>query len=383
MKKRYVLVPFILLTALYTAIACNVPVYRYALERWPSDPYALVVLHDADLGDDQKALIDELESANVRYVPALYVDKEDTRGEIKNEAVAQWREAHADTPLPIMLMFYPSTLRVQTPFIALPLDTASVELMKDSPVRREIARALLKNSTAVWLFIPGEDEKENEETKAMIRTTLDELEKTIKLNDSFLQEMEMYGQDATNLTIHFDLIEMDKHDPDERLLWTLLSELYEDVAQVQTPILIPIYGRARAMAIMLKEYIQKDYIEDACYFITGACSCEVKAGNPGFDLFIPVPWDDLIMGELVIDQALPPLTGVSSALEATAEEKEAGTPATEELAVEPNRSLTEVKSEAETDKTGLSPFKRNIIIIAVAAVGIILVGTLLLGRQRE
>ena len=31
------------------AIACQVPVFRYALERWPADNYELVVLHDLSL----------------------------------------------------------------------------------------------------------------------------------------------------------------------------------------------------------------------------------------------------------------------------------------------------------------------------------------------
>jgi len=45
------------------ALACNVPVYRYALERWPADDYEAVVFHDGPLPDDARPLIDELRRA--------------------------------------------------------------------------------------------------------------------------------------------------------------------------------------------------------------------------------------------------------------------------------------------------------------------------------
>lgn len=381
MKKTGIVASVLILTAAI-AMACNVPVYRYALERWPSDPYRLAVVHDTDLAEDQQALIDELDALNESYAPALYIDTVDTRGEVKQKHIRTWLDENPEEETPYALMFYPSVLRVDDPFLQWPLNRSSVDLIKQSPVRQEIARAILKNATAAWLFIRGDDPAQNEQVRAMVRETLDEMEKTLKLNESFLQEMEMYGQDADFLKIQFPIIEMDKNDPNEKLLWTLLSELHSDVADTKEPILIPVYGRGRAMAIMLNEYIKKDYIVDACYYITGACSCEIKAGNPGFDIFIPVPWDELIVGELVVDQALPPLTGVSSALKeaAAAEPDETA----DIVAVEPEGmdAPAEEPPEEPAEKTG-SPFITNIIIIAAAAVGVILFGTLLLGRRKE
>ena len=51
--------------------ACSVPVFRYALERWTSDNYQIIIFHDGKLTDEQQAVVDDLvsdadkQSANV------------------------------------------------------------------------------------------------------------------------------------------------------------------------------------------------------------------------------------------------------------------------------------------------------------------------------
>src|SRR5512136_1886912 len=40
-----VLVLAFLLSSIPSALACSVPVFRYALERWPASPYEAVVFH--------------------------------------------------------------------------------------------------------------------------------------------------------------------------------------------------------------------------------------------------------------------------------------------------------------------------------------------------
>ena len=43
--------------------ACNIPVFRYALQRWEPDNYELVVLHRQSLNDEQLELLRSLEVA--------------------------------------------------------------------------------------------------------------------------------------------------------------------------------------------------------------------------------------------------------------------------------------------------------------------------------
>ena len=45
----------------WVAPACNVPVFRYALERWDADAYQIVVFYNAPLSVEQQAVVGALE----------------------------------------------------------------------------------------------------------------------------------------------------------------------------------------------------------------------------------------------------------------------------------------------------------------------------------
>ena len=49
--------------AVTSATACNVPVFRYALERWPADPYRIVVFLDGESNAKDAEALDLLESS--------------------------------------------------------------------------------------------------------------------------------------------------------------------------------------------------------------------------------------------------------------------------------------------------------------------------------
>ena len=53
-------VTLLLLLSLASALACSVPVFRYALEKWPADAYPATVFHRGPLTAEQQALAREL-----------------------------------------------------------------------------------------------------------------------------------------------------------------------------------------------------------------------------------------------------------------------------------------------------------------------------------
>ena len=57
------------------------------------------------------------------------------------------------------------------------------------------------------------------------------------------------------------------------------------------PIVIPIYGRGRAMGCLVGKDIAAEGISELGAFLAGQCSCEVKEQNPGYDLLMAVDWD--------------------------------------------------------------------------------------------
>ena len=65
------------------AWACNVPVFRYALERWRPDPYRVTLLHRGPLTDADKELVKALEDQQDRAISNLFlrtVDLESPEG---------------------------------------------------------------------------------------------------------------------------------------------------------------------------------------------------------------------------------------------------------------------------------------------------------------
>ena len=54
-----------LLTLLLSSVAtaCNIPVFRYALERWRPDICEVIVFHDGSFTDAQKSFLSGLDAA--------------------------------------------------------------------------------------------------------------------------------------------------------------------------------------------------------------------------------------------------------------------------------------------------------------------------------
>ena len=63
----------VLLLAPAAGRACNVPVFRYALERWAADAYELVVFHREPLTTNQQALVASLLVANGQWLAGLAI----------------------------------------------------------------------------------------------------------------------------------------------------------------------------------------------------------------------------------------------------------------------------------------------------------------------
>ena len=48
--------------------ACNIPVFRYALENWQPDPYKVLVVSQEVLTEPHRALVERLQLAALKHV---------------------------------------------------------------------------------------------------------------------------------------------------------------------------------------------------------------------------------------------------------------------------------------------------------------------------
>ncbi len=68
-----------------------------------------------------------------------------------------------------------------------------------------------------------------------------------------------------------------------------------DIPTRQEPLVYPVFGRGRSLLPMIGAGIIADNIQEYAEFLVGACSCEIKEQNPGFDLSVAAAnWDVLL-----------------------------------------------------------------------------------------
>lgn len=283
-----------------SATACSIPVFRYALERWESDRFQVIVFHDGPLPVDQTAALDKFQqqsavgdgSLNIELIrfdvgsseppkllqverpptsqPLPYVEVRARRGELR-DGLPEWNRV------------WQGSLReaLQQPGLF------------DSPVRREIARRILQGHSAVWLYIAPDDHPGNEKA-ASLQATLDQLAQTIRLPDGIgLAGSELHS--SVPLEIRFSVLSLSHQDAAEKEFLRLLSANAKTWKQDESYV-IPIFGRCRALEIIPYSETNDGLLEDISLFICGACSCQVKQANPGFDLLVSTNWEERLFG---------------------------------------------------------------------------------------
>jgi hypothetical protein len=294
--------------------ACSVPVFRYALERWPADAYEVVLFHRAPLSAaDQKIVALLEEERDVRGARCnLALNSVDLAGEVTPAEKALW-EAQATKTLPWLVVRYPKTARVEGAIWSGQLSAENVRLLRDSPIRRETAQRIRKGETAVWVLLESGNRDKDQAAAKLLEAQLQKMPAKLKLPEAAKDDPE----DPPNrppgppVRIDFSLLRLSRTDPAEAILVNMLLNSEDDLKTLHEPMAFPIFGRGRALFALVGAGITADNIADACAFLVGACSCRVKEMNPGTDLLMTADWDDLTTPAQVQDEPLPPLTGVA------------------------------------------------------------------------
>lgn len=271
------------------APACSVPVFRWALERWPADDYTLVISEPARADAFNECLQDAGAHANI------VVRAADERG---GEAVFE--------------LLYPANTHLSKPAWAAPLAQLQPEALLDSPVRRELGRRLIDGHSGVWLFVPCGDAAKDNAAAALLAEHIAEANKTLHLpdmtDDPVLDAPD--APDVSGLRVEFSMLTVRRDEPAEAILVRMLMGTEPDLADRDEPLAFPVYGRGRVLYALVGPGINADTIRKACAFLVGRCACEIKAENPGVDLLMTMDWDRAIgSNTLVGNIETPPLAG--------------------------------------------------------------------------
>lgn len=294
------------------ASACNIPVFRYALERWQQDKCQIVVFHDAELTKEQKLALDFWQAAtqgggaNAEVILTKTDKLEDKQ--IKRLWESLQERAEGEVVLPYAMMSTTVGRGKSVVHFEGPLDKVAKENVMLSPARKELRQRLLSGHSVVWVMIRCDDPAKNREVRERLLQQFKSLSKKVQLPDGIgLPGSELYAE--VPLLVKFSLLEIDPRDPRERFLVVMLRALNDRAAgkndsdKFDEPLLAPVFGRGRVLEVLTASQCSEAMVEDMTAFLSGPCSCQVKSLNPGFDLLLPANWQVDLFG---VDGETPP-----------------------------------------------------------------------------
>ncbi len=364
--------PAVLVTATFctlAAIACNVPVFRYALERWEADPYEIVVFQREPLSAEQESLLAGMEKAGRDGLANLTLNRVNLAGEVPPPLRLVW-DAQKNPTSPWMVVRYPRQLGIETPAWAGGLSAESVATLLDSPARRDIAQKLLSGDAVVWLLLESGDPKQDDAAERLIETETSKLQQTLKLPEPSPQDPPMNAN--LPLTIAFSTVRIGRSDPAERVLVNLLLNWNPKLVTAQEAMLFPIFGRGRVIPPAIGPEIRAEAMREMAEFLTGPCSCQIKEMNPGYDLLLTANWSSLVGYQEVQLPEPPPLVSLSQFADTAASNI---TVTTTQAAVPP------AAASAPLAPVAPDHLVRNLMVVLGAGVGFLATMTFVLKRR--
>lgn len=328
----------VLTLASLSAIACQVPVFRYALERWEADDYRIVIFEKGARASETSTLIDRLQNVS-RHAGSseghanLIVEFAD----IENLTDAQqWSLLDWDSidSFPAMQVYYPESTGIETPLWQGDFNATTLEQLIASPTRIELINRITAGDSAVWLLLESGDSAADQLAETALQKTLEEVSSEMEIPEGVIRPEEL--ADAINseenpiemddvlrsripLKIAFSVLRIDPTNPAEAIFCKMLTASDERSARPQA---IPVFGRGRMMPGIDAAQFTVPAIGGAAAYLCGACSCQVKEQNPGLDLLINTDWSRHLQdGLIATERELPPLTGAGDIIiEAETEE---------------------------------------------------------------
>lgn len=259
--------------------ACQVPVFRYALERWEADNIK-VLAETKDI-----SFFKSQHSANITIV--------------ESDTDSETAVYLPGVPVP----FFKGSLKEPSKLIS-------------SPLRNQIFKELTEGTSAVWILLKSGNQTldaiaEKTLSQSLIEAT--QFYSTKREKDFESDELKAEIKTKIPLKIKFTYLSLDRDNNDEAFLTAMLLNLEPDLKDIDQPMAFAIYGRGRSLPPLIGKGISKNnIINEDCNYLCGDCTCEIKEQNPGTDLLFSQDWKEALQGKLLVqDKVLPALTGIN------------------------------------------------------------------------
>lgn len=289
-------------------LACSVPVFRYALEHWPADPFQLTLFHRGPLSEQEQALLDKAEEKTGSQ-PNILIRRVDLDDNPSTE-LQRLFDQQPDAKTPLVVARFPSSSGIRDPFVTFPFTADTLAAALDSPARRTLAERLAEGESAVWLFLESGDSATDDATESLLQQRLDYLSSVMTLPQ--LDESDvangLVSVPEGDLRLEFSILRVSRTDPAEQILVQMLLSTEPGLKEEQEPMVFPVFGQGRALYALVGKGIRHEIIEAAAAFLVGKCSCQVKEQNPGVDLLVTADWATAAKASPLLDRDLPTLS---------------------------------------------------------------------------
>jgi hypothetical protein len=274
--------------------ACTTPVYRYAMYNWHPMPYAVFYLHQGDApGESDQRVNERLESlsgdpeamVNLWY-SSVDVSQADQTTTLPPEVADLLENRPVDAPAEYVVLSPPPN-----PAIVYrgTLTEDDIEPMLTSPKRRELAELLSAGKAGVLVLLSGEDEAVTSAAEVQIRGVIEKAAAgELSGPENLLPGLPEALQPET---LDVGLMMLDRNDPAEAWLVRTLMNVRTADKDHTGPMVFGVYGRGRASEPLVGGRVNLEKIEALVEFMSGACSCEVQALNPGKNLLVQWDWN--------------------------------------------------------------------------------------------
>lgn len=286
--------------------ACQVPVFRFALERWKADSYRLVILHRGhELESDRQAVQSLLHLAQRN--PLLQV-RETALSERSPQVLQRLYDSAQVSSGPVVAAFYParSGIPAGTAAFVMPVAEAGTQGLLRSPIQDQLIQRLAAGDSVVWLFLAGGHADQDRAARRLLTEQLEQLQQQLRLPTA--DELQMPSAILQKLNVPFQLrfsvLDVPASDEQERCLRETLLNSEPDLRELEQPIVFPVFGRGRVLYALAGAGINAGTIRAATEFLTGPCSCQVKEENPGFDLPLSNDWEQSL-GDVLLSSPIP------------------------------------------------------------------------------
>jgi hypothetical protein len=273
--------------------ACSVPLFRYALERWPPSAYELVVFHRGPLSGADRDRVHAIRAAS--RAANLKVTTADVGGHLGSDLAPIWARELDAVPVPLAVLRYPDSGPQAPPLWAGRLAEAPVSVWLDSPARRALFDRLTAGYAGVVLLLLSGDAAADDAARAVLREELPRIAGRIDLPARTEDGPQVLSE--LPVRVEFPVVEVPRTPGEDGLVRLLLGS-DDGLNEVRGPIAFPVFGRGRALCSLHgKDLQQPAELRRSLEYICRACSCQVKELNPGLDLVMSGDWDIIFEAE--------------------------------------------------------------------------------------